>query len=57
MSFGAFSRTRILRLKDGTTMAVEKWWKKQRPVAGEVRIDLTHVIIQLYIRFKQQRLY
>ena len=37
MSFGAFARTRVLRLKDGTTMAVEKWWKKQRAAEGEVR--------------------
>ena len=37
MSFGAIARTRILRAKAGTTMAVDKWWKKQRPAEGEVR--------------------
>jgi hypothetical protein len=36
MSFGAIARTRILRAKAGTTMAVDKWWKKQRPAEGEV---------------------
>lgn len=53
MSFGALSRTRILRLKDGTSMAVDKWWKKQRPAAGEVRIfDACDYVI--YIRCKQR---
>jgi hypothetical protein len=37
MSFGAIARTRILRAKAGTTMSVDKWWKKQRPAEGEVR--------------------
>jgi hypothetical protein len=37
MSFGAIARTRILRAKAGSTMAVDKWWKKQRPAEGEVR--------------------
>ena len=37
MSFGAFSRTRVLRAKSGITTSVEKWWSKQRPAEGEVR--------------------
>jgi hypothetical protein len=50
MSFGAIARTRILRDKAGTTMAVQKWWKKARPAEGEVRnLNIFNGDVQLII--------